>query len=193
MDEFFDLVEKRLTTLSNDFEELKSAFSEFRKAKKIRDEKMASENPFMTFLQLKKDMSKTNDELVQNFYNEFLETLRTFINGYDSIESEEYLKVKNFASKFFVDSDTMYKYFSEFVNDTRLEMFVNELRVVLSENGCHVEEMPVKKEGVKDTKEYKYFVENLIDTTRAISRKRYKAFEEQIIVGKEDKNEDNSE
>lgn len=185
MDDIFNLFENRLITLSNDFEELKKVFLELERAKKERDEMMAYENPFMTFFRTKQEIFKTNDEIIKSFYETFIEGLKTFISDNCGKESEEYLELKDFASKLFVNKDEMYKYFREFANDNSLEMFVNELRVLVGENGCQIEEGSVKKENIKDSKEYKDFVSDLIKATKVLSKKNYKIFGETVNLDKE--------
>lgn len=188
MDDIFNLFENRLITLSNDLEELKKAFLELERVKKERDEMMAYENPFMAFFRTKREITKTNDEIIKSFYETFIEGLKTFINDYCGKESEEYLELKDFASKFFVNKDEMYKYFREFANDNSLEMFVNELRIFVGENGYQIEEGPVKKENIKDSKEYKDFVSDLIKATKVLSKKNYKIFGETVNLDKENEN-----
>lgn len=188
MDDIFNLFENRLITLSNDLEELRKTFLELKEVKKEHDERIAYENPFMTFFRTKREIIKTNDELIKSYYESFIEELKTFINDNSGKESEEYLELKDFASKLFVNKDEMYKYFSEFANENTLEMFVNELRVLVGENGCKIEESPVKKENIKDSKEYKDFVSDLIKVAKVLSKKNYKIFGETVNLDEENEN-----
>lgn len=161
MDELFDALNEQLNVLSRQIDGIRGTVSLIMNEKKKRDDFYVSENPFSKFLKIKSSINNTHIDIVDSKYNEFINTLKDFINDYNGIEDENYLWAKSFITNFISSdkSEKTHSLFKEFVNHDSLKDFFDELQG--------------KKNDSYDDEEYKEFEKNMLKLMRIVSTKNY--------------------
>ena len=195
MDKLFETLEEKITILGKDLDSLKSTLYELKEKKKQRDEEFAVNNPFVKFLELKKEIFETHEDYTKTFYSTFIDDLKAFVNEFDGVEDDDYVECKKFISQLMTDNNgEFYTYFREFVNDDKLTSFVEELKALIEPNGCVVLDSKTLPD-VKSTDEYKEFEKNLLHLIKVVSKKRYQMNADPVDFTTETErkeNEDNS-
>lgn len=195
MDKLFETLEEKITILGKDLDSLKCTLYELKKKKKQRDEEFAVNNPFMKFLELKKEILETHEDYTKTFYSTFIDDLKAFVNEFNCVEDDDYVECKKFISQLITDNNgEFYTYFREFVNDDKFSSFVKELKLSLEQNGCKILDSKMLPD-VKSTDEYKEFEKNLLHLIKVVSKKRYQMNADPVDFTTETErkeNEDNS-
>lgn len=161
MDELFELFNEQLNILSGQINDIRKTANLIMEEKKKRDDSYMFENPFIKFLEIKKSINNTHMDIIDSKYNEFINTLKDFVNDYNGIEDEDYLWSKSFITNFISSNsnENTYSLFKEFVNNNSLKDFINELQG--------------KKKDSYSGKEYEDFEKNMLKLMHIISRKKY--------------------